>query len=48
MPASLKIKPMRSCPLSHDTPEMLVAAVVDARLASTSKIDAPIHLGLAG
>ncbi len=37
MPASLNVKPMRSCPkLSNNTPEMLVAAILDVRLAAVS------------
>ncbi len=49
MPASLDIKPMRSCPkLSNDTPEMLVAAILNVRLAAVSHFDVPVHLSLAG
>ncbi len=49
MPASLDVKPMRSCPkLSNNTPEMLVAAILDVRLAAVSHFDVPVYLGLAG
>ncbi len=49
MPASLDVKPMRSCPkLSSNTPEMFVVAVLDVRLAAISHFDVLVHLGLAG
>ncbi len=49
MPASLDMKPMRSCPkLSNNMPEMLVAAILNVRIASVSHFDVPVHLGLAG
>ena len=39
MPASLDVQPMRSCPkLSNNTPEMLVAAILDVRLAAVSHL----------
>ncbi len=49
MPASLDIQPMRSCPeLSNDTPEMLVAAILNVRFAAVSHFHVPEHLSLAG
>ncbi len=49
MPASLDIEPVSSCPkLSNKTPEMLVAASVDVRLAAESRLDARVHFSLAG
>ncbi len=45
MPASLDVKPMRSCPkLSNNTPEMLVAAILDVRLEAVSHFDVPVHM----
>ena len=39
MPASPNVKPMRSCPkLGNNTPEMLVAATVNVRLAAVSTL----------
>ncbi len=52
MPASLYIKPMTSCPkVSNNTPEMLVAAILNVRLAAVSHFDVfdvPVNLSLAG
>ncbi len=49
MPASLKVELMRNHPeWSHDTPEVLAAAVVDVQLAVASHFDVPVHLSIAG